>query len=367
MTRLTLLLACSLLAGCAVRRAETTTAQKAAPPNAEAVKLFVSGARELNTGQAKLLGRAEELLRKAIAMDPNLWEAHYDLGIVLRRRGELDPACASLTTAHGLAADAPEPIMALAECNFARGDLGTANTLLSDFVKKNKGHIEARLSLAAVLRKQGELDDALAQAREVLVRNPNETRALVEVARAYRAKKEADVALLVLEKARVIDDKSAAVQNELGLLALERGDTQLAFTHFAKASELDPKLASAHMNQGSVLLRAGDFEAAERAYRAAVAADPASADANIGLAIALRGRGQHKQAETLYERVLEADPSAIDAMFDLAVLRADFLDRRREALPLFEKYLKLAPKNDSHREAAQRYVQDIGMAKEGAQ
>jgi hypothetical protein len=38
------------------------------------------------------------------------------------------------------------------------------------------------------------------------------------------------------------------------------------------------------------------------------------------------------------------------------------MDQRKEALPLFERYLAGAPKTDSHRESAERYLQDIRMA-----
>jgi tetratricopeptide (TPR) repeat protein len=360
--RIELVLALCACVACGKGEREATTVDKVAPPNEEAVRAFVAGAIELKTGSRKHLDRAVELLTQAIKKDPNLWEAHYDLGLALRRRGELDQARASFDKARALAADAPEPVLALAECEIARGELSHASDLLQDLLRSDPINVEARLALAAVFRMRGKLDEAIAQAREVLVRNANEVRALVEIGRAYRAQKDHDVAELVLEKARALDPKNAFVHNELGLLALERGDTQLAFTRFAEASELDEKLAAAHMNRASVLLRAGDFASAERAYKQAKEADAAELGAQIGLAIALRGQGKHKEAERAYETALEQDPESLEALLDLAILRADFLDRRGDALPLFEKFLELSPKSMKERELAERYVQDIRMA-----
>jgi tetratricopeptide (TPR) repeat protein len=243
--------------------------------------------------------------------------------------------------------------------------------LLEKFVALEPARVDARLALAAVQRERGRLDEALTVARAVLVKDPHETLALLEVGRIYRARGELDVTELVLEKARALlpaDSKqSAPVYNELGLLALARGDTQLAFTHFAKAEALDARFTPAHVNQGSVLLRAGDYEAAERAYRAALVGEPreielGSLDARIGLGIAQRGQGKYRDARATYEKVLEAHPSHLPAIYDLAVLLADFMDQRKEALPLFERYLAGAPKTDSHRESAERYLQDIRMA-----
>jgi tetratricopeptide (TPR) repeat protein len=111
-----------------------------------------------------------------------------------------------------------------------------------------------------------------------------------------------------------------------------------------------------------VLLKAGDFAAAESAYRAAIHADAEAVDAQIGLAIALRGQNKHKEALAVYERVLEAHPAHLAALYNLAVLRADFLDQRKQAVPLFERYLALAPAGAAQREQAQRYLEDIRMA-----
>jgi tetratricopeptide (TPR) repeat protein len=336
-----------------------------------AMRAFVDGAEQLGRGTDKSLIRARELLSEAVQLDPKLWEARYDLGLTLRRQGELDLAREQLGAAQKLSPRAIEPLWALADCELARGDRASAAKLLAQLIELEPAHVELRLALAAVQREQGELDSALDTARAVLIKDPRETRALLEIGRIYRARGEPDVAELVLEKARVLlasdEKKSAPVYNELGLLALSRGDTQLAFTHFGKAEDLDTRFLPAHVNQGSVLLRAGDYEAAERAYRAALSADAKgkdveSLDARVGLGIAQRGQGKYKEARATYEKVLEAHPSHLAALYDLAVLLADFMDQQKAALPLFERYLSGAPKSDSHRQSAERYLQDIRMS-----
>ena len=73
-------------------------------------------------------------------------------------------------------------------------------------------------------------------------------------------------------------------------------------------------------------------------------------------------RANTRKPEAHYERVLEAQPTHLAALYDLAVLKADFLEQRQEALPLFEKYLSLSPSGDAHRAHVQRYLEDIRMA-----
>lgn len=351
-----------LLAACQKGQLEVQHADRNAPPDAEAVKLFVSGAEQLKAGTPKALIRAREQLELAVAKSPGLWEAHYNLGLVFRKLGQLDSARASLAEAQRLAPDMPEPVLALAECEVARGAPNAALPLLENLLSRKSSQRAARIALAALYREQGELEKALKHARDVLLEDATDTRALVEVARVYRAQKELDVGALVLEKARLLHSEDPTVYNELGLLALERGDTQLAFTHFAQASSKDARFAPAHMNRGSVLLQAGDFRAAESAYRAALSADAAADDAQIGLAIALRGQGKHKEAKASYERVLSTSPNHLAALYDLAILHADFLEQPREAQGLFEKYLALSSDQDAYRATAQRYLEDLKMA-----
>ncbi|MDB4972055.1 MAG: repeat protein [Myxococcaceae bacterium] len=336
-----------------------------------ALHSFVDGADQLGRGTASSLTRARALLEESVSLDDKLWEAHYDLGLTLRQLGDLEGARAELMRANELAPKSIEPLWALAECELTRGDPEHAASLLEQFVALEPTRVDARLALAAVERERGRLDQALSTARAVLVRDPRETRALLEIGRIYRVREEYDVAELVLDKARALlledEKKSAPVYNELGLLALARGDTQLAFTQFARAESLDPRFVPAHVNQGSVLLRAGDYEGAEKAYRAALHAEAKegeldAVDARVGLGIAQRGQGKYKEARATYEKVLEAHPSHLAALYDLAVLLADFLNQQKDALPLFERYLASAPKTDSHRESAERYLQDIRMS-----
>jgi tetratricopeptide (TPR) repeat protein len=372
-----------LLAGCATKThplEDQAHRQATQVREDRAMRAFVEGAEQLARGTPRSLARAREQLGEALELNPKLWEAHYDLGLTERRLGALDRARPSLETAHQLAPDAAEPLFALADVSLALGDRDAAARYLEQYLERQPAQVDAKLALAAVERERGKLERALALAREVLIKDPRAIEALLEVGRIYRARDEYEVAELVLEKARALVEGSGAsareqsteggalVFNELGLLALARGDTQLAFTHFGRAEQLDPHFLPAHVNQGSVLLRAGDYEAAERAYKAAVheKEDPARAslreDALIGLGIAQRGQGKYREARATYEKVLDAHPSQLAALYDLAVLLADFMDQRKAALPLFERYLTTAPNSDSHRASAERYVQDIRMA-----
>jgi tetratricopeptide (TPR) repeat protein len=356
------LLALTVAGGCgggSPARPVETARRELPPANPEAVRKLVEADRVMERGGRGAEERAIALLEEALRLDPNLWEAHHDLGVIHRRRGELALSERHFDAARSIQPAAREPVLALAEVRRARGNRGGAASLLQTFARERPNDVQIRVALAALHREAGDYDDALEQAREALVREPSNVRALLEVARVYRARGQHDVAELVLRKALDLRPNDAAIHNDLGLLHLARGDTQAAFLEFARAVQIDPSYAPAHMNQASVLLRAGDYAGAKAEYDAVLRVRADDVDARVALAIALRGLGQHQDARRELERVLEARSSHPAALFNLAILRAEFLDERPQSRELFQRFLDTGAATSAQREVAERYLREI--------
>jgi tetratricopeptide (TPR) repeat protein len=217
----------------------------------------------------------------------------------------------------------------------------------------------------SALRANGKLDEAIKEAQEVLVRRGGDPHALSELALAYLDKGELDTAELLVSEALKAKD-SAIAQRTAGLVALERGDDAVAFHRFSRASELDPNDTTARLNMGAVLLNAGVYDRAEAQYRAVLKAKAQDIDAEVGLAAALRGQGSrekkgpYEEAARVLQGVLKRKPNHLAATYNLAVLYTDFLERRSEAKPLYQKFLELAPKNHPARKPAEAA---LGMLK----
>jgi tetratricopeptide (TPR) repeat protein len=364
MTRLAAMrIACSLaLAACgggSAALAAKPTAQPVAAADPEAARIYLDAVKQLSAKGEGAQDKALAGFEQALTRDPKLWEAHYNAGVVLRRRGELRKALPHLTAAHELAPADGEPLIALAEVQHALGDREEAADLLAEYVQEHPDANAVRIALTAVLREQGEFDKALTRAREALVREPANVQALLEVGRIYRQKGDLDVAELVFEKVLALDPKSATAHNDLGLLALARGDTQRAFDEFDKAGRHDERFTPARLNRASVLLRAGDYAAARSEYEKVLAVTPDDMDARVALGICLRGLGKPAEAEAEYQKALTAAPNHAAALFNLGVLRAEFQSRPADALPLFEKYLDVSAKDDPQRKAAERYLSEL--------
>jgi tetratricopeptide (TPR) repeat protein len=345
--------ACAAHGGDAMIAKPSIEQVKAANP--EAARIYREAVKALQSDQERALHDFE----RALSLDPQLWEAHYNAGVLLRLRGELKKALPHLTAAHAADPSAGEPLIALAELQHALGEREEAADLLAQYLQERPDANSVRVAYTAVLREQKKYDKALGQAREALVREPANVPALLEVGRIYHAKGDLDVAELVFQKVLALDPKNATAHNDLGLLALARGDTQSAFESFEKATAADSAFVPARLNRASVLLRAGDYAAARGEYEQVLRVSSEHVGAQVGLGIALRGLNQPKEALAAYEKALALAPNHAPALFNLAVLRAEFLNDRAAALPLFERYLELSADDEPERAVATRYVSEL--------
>jgi len=331
----------------------------APPANPMAVSLMVQGVQAAKDGQRD---RALALLREAITADAKLWEAHYDLGVVLAAAGDLAGSEDQLAISAKLAPDSQEIAGALAEVRRRRGEHKPAAEGLADFVQGHPNAVDARTLYVAALRESGQIDKAIAQAREVLVRKPADSTALAELALSHLAKGEKEAAALLAKQALYASPNSAVAHRATGLLDLSNGDDAEAFAEFRKASQADPRDTTSRLNMGVVLLKAGAYAKAEEQYREIMKVSPDDVEAEIGLAAALRGEAdaQHLQkldeARDLLEKALAANPHDTSALFNLGVLYADFLKRPADAGPLFKRFLSDAPVDHPLRAEAEKYI-----------
>jgi tetratricopeptide (TPR) repeat protein len=363
-TALTLFAALGLLAcggSSTPRPATAAPVVRAVAPSAIAKLSAGAEAAKAPGGRERAIG----LMREATTIDPRLWEAHYDLGVLLAQTGDLAGAEASLARAAELAPDSEEASMALGQVRRLRGEGRRAAEGLKAFLDRHPDATSIRAVYVGALRDGGQLDAALAEAHELLRRRAGDPAALAELALSELAKGDRESADLLVKEALAKDKGSAIAHRTAGLIALAKGDDAAAFAAFARASELDPKDTTARLNMGTVLLRAGVYGKAEEQFRAVLAVSHDDAAASIGLATALRAQAdkdrpaRYQEARKLLETVLARDPHNVDAAFDLAVLLADFLKRPADAKPLFQRFLADAGPDHPARPEAERQVKTL--------
>jgi tetratricopeptide (TPR) repeat protein len=345
------------------------TVEKRAPANPIAVSRMAQGVQAMKD---KVPAKAIEFFREAIKQDSGLWEARFDLGVVLAQTGDLAGAEEELARAAKMVPAEEDVAVALAEVRRRRGEAKDAADGLEDFVKANPNSVASRAIYVTALRESGQFDAAIAQAQNMLQKKPGDAVALAELALCYLAKGNHDTAELVAKQAIDANPKSAQAHRANGLVALAEGDDALAFQAFSKASAEDPRDTTSRLNMASVLMRAGVYPKAEEQYRAILQVAPDDADAMVGLAAALRGQadpkatGKLEEARALYEKVLVNDPHALAAELNLGVLYMDYLKKPGDAKTMFTRFLDDAPRSHPARAQAEKYLSAVSAASPSA-
>jgi Tfp pilus assembly protein PilF len=360
---LVLVLAC----GGPGRGAPATPAATPKLPRAkpEALVQFDAAMRAMRLGGPEAHDQAMPRLERAVKVDPSLWEAWHDLGVIQFERGDDDAAAEAFGRALAVNPASIATLLGRAEAHRRAGRWDEARDDYRRALSRAPEDAAVHLRLASLLRESGRLEDALEAAREAL-RNERAPAILVELGMIYLAQGRDELAELVLRKAVAADAKLPAAWNGLALVALARSDDQEAFEYFDRASALDPGYRDARFNKASVLMSAGDYAAAQSELATVVNQDPEDHDACVALGVALRGSGELVKARREWERVVERAPqhsrARADALFNLAVLTMDFGDRDpKAARAALDRYLQQSPRRHDKREQATARLKELGQ------
>ena len=244
--------------------------------------LYVCGTLERQSGA---LDSAREHLRLAVALQPDIYQSHYGLGVVLLKLNELRGAKEQFESAIRL--DAPDP--------------------------------EVHLELAMVLRKLG---DVQASERELkLCREATQSKTNTAIAENKTALAEKELesgnpgsAVQLYREALQATPDNALLNYKLSVALDQAGDAQGERDALERAVQLDPDLAAAHNQLGYLLSRGGDMPAAEEHFREAVRAAPAFIEAWINLAATLGMEAKFSDAQQAVDSALKLDANNAEAL-----------------------------------------------------
>jgi len=330
----------------------------------EAQSAFEEGVRTMKMGR-KHYKDAVEPFTRATRLDPRLYEAWHDLGVMQTAVGNFDAAVDAFKQALNVQPGARKTVLAYGESLRRNHDAKKASDVYARWLGSDPSDFEMRARYSQTLREAGpdSLDQALEQARLLLTSAGGDVSHTViaynALALTYYKMGKFELAEAALHKAADLDPKSAFVWNNLGLAAFERGHDQEAFLDFQKASELDPKYVEARLNKAVVYLDCGDYKHARQDLEKAVEIDPNDPESQVALGVAARGDGKLDQARKAYERALDIEPDYPPALYDLGILYMDFDKVPAKAKEFLGRYLQVAGKNDPRRADADARLKEL--------
>lgn len=339
------------------------------PVKPAALKEFRAALRALKLGGEDGRETAKARFEEAVRLDPSLWEAWHDLGVIAALDGDDDAAVSAFSRALGINPAHTPTRIARAEAHArggdtdeARGDLEQAITELAD---DDPLRASAAARLAALLRDARKYDAAIEVLRDNLRVQGATSRIYTELGLIYLAQNRSDLARLVLDKALELDAKDPAAHNAVALLFLREGKAQEAFDRFDMATSLDPGYLDARFNKASVLLDAGDYARAKQELVTVVEQQPDDHAARVCLGLAQRGLKDHKGARATWDKVVDRAPrrsyARADALYNLVILKAFFLEDIEGAKADLERYLQDAPTSHPKRKEAEDKRKELGL------
>ncbi len=256
------------------------------------------------------LARATEILER-VGPDAG---ALSDLGNLYLQQGRLDQAEQSLRQAISIDPNLPTAHNLLGLTRLRKGDQPGAESAFHEAIRQQPDLAEALTNLGNLLARSGDLRQALFYLRMAVASDPNSVEAHFDLGEALAASDSLDLAREQLETALRLNPKHAQAHVDLGRILAMKGLLAKAAGEYRSAIEIDSQLADAHYYLGQILAGGRDSAEAERQFRRAVELRPEYYEAHFALGQLLAARGNLEEARSHFQAAAQSpDPRLRDA------------------------------------------------------
>jgi Tfp pilus assembly protein PilF/peroxiredoxin len=224
---------------------------------------------------------------ETVRVSPNFAKAHYNLGTLHLRAGNVEGGRASLERAVELEPD----------------------------------YAEAHNNLGALAAQAGQLESALRHFQRALQAQPDIPDALNNLGYLYLQLGRPREAEPLLMRALDLDPRHPETHNNLGILFGQQGNLERARTHFERALAERPGYAEAASNLALVFVGLGRQEEGEELLRRTIEAHPEFEPAFLALARLQVNTGRRQEAEKVLEALMARKPGHREAKKLLKELR----------------------------------------------
>ena len=247
--------------------------------------LFLSGVAYIGTVEEN--GEEEtNCYVRALEVRPDYAEAHNNLGVVMRAKGEEGQAAEHYRQAIKVRPWYPEANYNYAVLLHARGNLNGAADRYQEALRLRPEYVDAHYGLGNLRRVVGEASQAEHHFTEALRLRP----------------------------------EYAEVHNNFAILLDDMGQMERAQHHYREALRIQPDYPEAHYNLALALENAARPEDAEKSYLEALRLRSEYPEAHNNLAIILQTRGDLEAAEVHYLEVLRLRPGDPETHYNFSLL-----------------------------------------------
>ncbi|MBI4244151.1 MAG: tetratricopeptide repeat protein [Planctomycetes bacterium] len=263
-------------------------------PTILAENLVFQGMKAVNSKQYK---EAEDLLIKAIDLDPKQFNAHYNLAIAYMELGKINEAINSLMEA----------------------------TKLQPGMKETR-EVKRKLAYAYYLQKNYKEANKLME--EMYAKFPDDSDLLLDFGIFKYSIGETEKAIELLKKGIELKPSHAEAHNYLGKIYNNNGKYEEAMACFKKASELKPEYVEPLLNRGIMHLQLQQPDKALKSLRQALEIKRDSSDIYYNLGIAYDMLKMRDESVTSYNACIRLNPEHYQAHYNLGVIYTVLNDKK---------------------------------------
>jgi tetratricopeptide (TPR) repeat protein len=268
------------------------------------------------------LDDAAALYRRAITANPQSFEAHLSLGLLLARQNKFDEARPELATATTLDPGEAGPELkarawrALARIDRA-SDPATASNDLLEALKLSPETPEDTLLAAELAEHAGQNDAAEAAYRRVLAKDPHSVPANAGLAHLLILRKQYPDAETLLRAALLSAPDDPTLNAQLAAVLAAQDDAE-ALPLLQKLHDAHPADPAITRMLAEVLAVAGDYAGSDQLYLHLLAASPEDANLLVAHGQNLVRQARMEEAVKVFDKATQIDPANGDAWSGLA-------------------------------------------------
>jgi len=235
--------------------------------------LFSVELKKAHVEQADHIAK-ENMLKKALELNPKNEEAYLELGRLCRTRDQFERAEDNFKKALKLNPKNEEAYLELARLYRDYDQFERAEDNLKKALELNPKNEESYLALGRLYRGYDQFERAEDNFKKALELNPKNDVASIALGELYRYYDQFERAEDNLKKALELNPKNDAIYLELARLCRTRDQFERAEDNLKKALELNPNNEGAYLELGQLYRHQGQLQQAERWLREGLKSNP---------------------------------------------------------------------------------------------
>ncbi|MFQ5454579.1 MAG: tetratricopeptide repeat protein [Nitrospirota bacterium] len=302
------------------------------------------------------------LWRDNIKKEPYLSDPHNELGVHYYSHGDIDSAVKEYKMAIEIDPDYTTAHNNLAQIYEETEETEPAIEQYIEVIRSDPSKIKAYINLAMLYEKKEDINMAVKVYKLLKERYKDNIYSYIELGRIYTDQKKWDMAIDEYKRVIEIFPNAPLVYNTLGILYKRTGRIDLSIDAYKKALRLDPDIADAHYNLGLIYFEQGNLDMALKEFKDSIRNDSARTIAYYNMGVIYYKQGRSELAIKEYKEALKRKPNYPEALYNLAYT-LDSADKLDEAIIYYEKFLKLADKDERYKEFAEKAKEQLKIGK----